>query len=166
MFPRVASGTALRLALAAALLAPGACGGKPSSPEKLFEKVAAYNLAGETGKIWDLLTDDARQRFIASIDGYRAVLRRNPDPNEKITRQFKCTRAEFMELSYVELFRRENLGNERALLDAKITDRSPDPRKPGEEVLTIPTPGGPRVYMRVRNENGRWGLVEMMVEAK
>jgi hypothetical protein len=165
---RVASALApaVRTLLCVALLAVSGCGGKPSTPEALFEKVAAYNLAGETGKIWDLMTDDARQKFKDGIEGYRTWLRRNPDPNEKLTRQYKCTRDEFMVLSYPELFRRENLGNERALVDAKIVDRSPDPRKPGEEVLTIPTPGGPRVYMRVRNEQGGWALVEFMVEAK
>lgn len=166
MLNRVASALAFAVALAVALLAAGGCGGKPSTPEKLFEKIAEYNLAGETGKIWDLMTEDARQRHIAAIDGYREWLRKNPDPNEKITRQFKCTRDEFKRLSYVELLRRENLGNERALVDAKITDRSPDPRKPNEEVLTIPTPGGPRVYMRVRNEGDGWALVEFMVEQK
>ncbi len=166
MFTRVASALAVASAalLLVALLAVSGCGGKPSTPEKLFEKIAAYNLAGESGKIWDLLTEDARKREIAAIEGYRDWLRKNPDPNEKITRQYKCTREEFMVLPWVELYRRENLGNERALVDAKIVDRSPDPRKPGEEVLTIPTPGGPRVYMRVRNEGGGWALVEVMVE--
>ena len=115
----------------------------------------------KTGEIWDLLTDDAKERERAAIDGYRDWIRRNPnDPTDKLFKQFKCTREEILTLPHVELYRRENLGNERGLQGAKIIDKTPDPRKPGEVILTVAPPAGPKVGMRMRQVEGGWKLVE------
>ena len=167
MQARVPSNAALASAwlLCLAVLAASGCNARPSTPEELFAQVAAYNESGQTVRIWELLTEDRRSREVKAIDAYRSWLRKNPSP-EELTRQFNSTREEFMTLPYAELYRRENLGRERALVEARIIDRSPDPRRPGDEVLTIQPPAGPRVYMRVRKAGGGWELDDVMVESK
>jgi hypothetical protein len=151
----------------AVLLVTAGCGGRPGSPEELYEKLAVLNGAGETGKIWDLLTDDAKAREIKVIDDERVFLKRNPDPtNLKGLKQFKCTRQEFDTLPYTEIYRRENLGNERALVDAKIVDKAPDPAAPADIILTVQSPLGSRFFIRTRPVEGGWGLVRIVSVAQ
>jgi hypothetical protein len=161
------TGTTLVLsaALAIAVAITAGCGSRPGSPEELYARIAELNAAGETGKIWDLLTDDARREQMKTIDDFRVTLRKNPG-TEKMVRQWKCTKDEFMTLSYVELFRRENLGNERAFVDAKITDRHADPNHPGDEILTVENSLGTTFYLRTRPVSGGWGLVQIIPRAK
>jgi hypothetical protein len=154
----------LAVALAAVLALTVTCGSRPGSPEELYARVAELNAAGETGKIWDLLTDDAREREIQAIDAFRETLRKNPG-TEKMVRQWNCTKEEFMVLSYVELYRRGNLGNERAFLDAKITDKQTDPRTPGDQILTVVNSLGTTFYVRTRPVSGGWGLVQIIARA-
>jgi hypothetical protein len=143
------------------------CGGRPGSPEELYAKVAELNGAGETGKIWDLLTDDAKERWIKVVDDERTFLKRNPDPtNLKGLKQFKCTREQFDTLPYTEIYSRENLGNERAFVDAKIVDKAPDPRAPADVILTVQSPLGTKFFLRTRPANGGWGLVEIVTVAQ
>src|ERR1041385_7351775 len=138
-----AAALALSLVLVAASVLAVGCGGRPSTPEALFAEVARLNERGETGKIWDLMTDEARKSFIDSIDGYRDWIRRNPnDPTDKLHRQFNAERQEILVLDYKELFHRENLGRERVLVGAKIIDKVPDTTRPDEEVLSIQAVGG------------------------
>ena len=68
----------LAIAIAFALAVAAGCGSRPGSPEELYARIAEYNAAGETGKIWDLLTEDARQRQIDAYDGFRKALAKNP----------------------------------------------------------------------------------------
>jgi hypothetical protein len=154
----------MAVALATVLAVAVACGGRPATPEELYARIAELNAKGETGKIWDLLTDDARQREIQTIDDFRATLSKNPG-TEKMVRQWNCTKEEFMTLSYVELYRRGNLGNERAFLDAKITDKQTDPRQPGDEILTVVNSLGTTFYVRTRPVPGGWGLVQIIARA-
>ena len=56
------------LCVALVLIVCAACGGRPNSPEALYARIAELNGAGETGKIWDLLTEDAKAREIKVID--------------------------------------------------------------------------------------------------
>lgn len=162
----LSAGVAICVLLAAvALLLPG-CGRRyPPTPEDLFAELQRLNEAGDSVAIWDsLLTPDARQRHVDAIDGYRKVIVGNPnDTTDRIFRQFKCTRSEVLTLSYVELFRRENLGNERALVGAKLVSKDADPRRPGEFMLKYETPGGPWVSMRARSVEGGYALVEFIV---
>jgi len=164
---RAVVSVALVVLVGAVALVCAACGGRPGSPEELYEKLAALNGAGETGKIWDLLTDDARAREIKVIDDERTFLKRNPDPtNLKGLKQFKCTREEFDTLPYVEIYRRENLGNERAFIDAKIVQRAPDPRAPADVILTVQSPLGTKFFIRTRPVEGGWGLVQIVSVAQ
>ena len=102
--------------LAIVLFVCAACGGRPGSPEELYEKLAELNGRGETGKIWDLLTDDARAREIKVIDDERMFLKRNPDPtNLKGLKQFNCTREEFDTFMRAEIARWAQV-----ITDAKI----------------------------------------------
>ena len=153
------------LALAAALVFAAGCGSRPGSPEELYERIAEYNAAGETGKIWDLLTDDARQREIKSIDDFRAMLAKNPGM-VKLVDQWKCTKEEFMTLPHSELYRRENLGNERAFVGATIKGKHADPTHPGEEILEVQNALGTTFFMRMRPVAGGWGLVETATRPK
>jgi hypothetical protein len=154
----------MAVALAAVLALTVTCGGRPGSPEELYARVAELNAAGETGKIWDLLTDDAREREIQAIEDFRVTLKKNPG-TEKMVRQWNCTKEEFQTLTYVELYRRGNLGNERAFLDAKITDKQTDPRQPGDEILTVVNSLGTTFYVRTRPVPGGWGLVQIIPRA-
>jgi hypothetical protein len=158
----VVSAACAALTLAAALaLTLGACSRKPQTPEALYEEIARLNAAGDTGRIWDLLTDDAKKREMAAMESYRDWIRRNPDDTtDKFFKQFKCTRQEILTKSDVELYCLENKGNERGLVDAKIVDKVPDPRKPGEVVLTVQPPAGPLVSFRMRQVPDGWQLVE------
>lgn len=161
---RVLSGAWASLVLFLCLgfvLAVVSCGGRPGSPEAVFEAVTKANERGETGKIWDLLTEDSRANFRQAIDGYRDVIRRNPnDATDKIFRQYHCERAEILTLPYDELFRRENLGREKLLVGATIKDKATDPTRPNEEVLSIVAPSG-KFLMRVRRTNDGYGLVQL-----
>jgi hypothetical protein len=161
------AGTAsvLAIALAFVVVLTAGCGSRPGSPEELYERIAELNAAGQTGRIWDLLTDDAREREMKTIDDFRVTLDRNPGV-EGLLKQFKCTKEEFKTLSYVEIYRRENLGNERAFVDATIKDKHPDPSKPGEVILTVENALGTTFYMRMREVAGGWGLVQIMPRAK
>ena len=152
---------ALAAALLVAFVLTAGCGGRPRTPEALYERIAELNAAGETGKIWDLLTDDARQQQVDNIDKFRETISKNPGV-EGLIKQWKCTKEEFYTLSYVELYRRENLGNERAYVDAKITDKHADPRNPGEQILTVVNSLGTTFYMRMRPVDGGWGLVQQI----
>jgi hypothetical protein len=159
------AGAAFRLALVLVLAA--ACGGRPGTPEDLYAKLAELNGKGETGRIWDLLTDDAKERWQKTIDDHRTFLKRNPDPtNLKTLKQFKCTREEFDTLPYTEIFRRENLGNERAFVDAKIVEKAPDPRAPADMILTVKSPLGTKFFLRTRPAGDGWGLVEIVTVAE
>ncbi len=163
-----ATATVLAAAASAILLcvlALAGCGaGRPGTPEALYEEFARLNAAGETGKMWDLLTPDRQRRFRETIDGYRAILARNDDPNEKTTAQFNCTREEFKRLPYVELFVRENLGRRRALVDAKIREHHPDVRRPGTEELIVQTPPGTRVHFWMKPMDDGWAIEDVQVE--
>ena len=164
MRPRTLSrltGTMLALPLALVL---AACGGRPGTPEELYERIAQLNAAGETGKIWDLLTPDAREQQVKNIDDFRITLQRNPG-TKGLVKQWNCTPEEFQTLSYVELYRRQNLGNERVLLDAKITDKHSDPRTPSDQILTVVNPFKTTFYMRMRPVDGGWGLVSITPKA-
>lgn len=162
MHVRVPSAAAALLVALLVVVCAG-CGSRPGSPEDLYAKLAALNGAGETGKIWDLLTDDAKAREIKVIDDERVFLRKNPDPtNLKGLKQFKCTREEFDTLPYTEIYRRENLGNDRAFIDAKIVERAPDPRAPADVILTVQSPLGTKFYLRTRPVEGGWGLVQIV----
>jgi hypothetical protein len=156
---------ALAAALLVAFLLTAGCGGRPDTPEALYERIAQLNAAGETGKIWDLLTPDAREQQVKNIEDFRVTLRKNPGV-EGLVKQWKCTKDEFLTLSYVELYRRENLGNERAFLDAKITDKHADPRVPGDQILTVENSLGTTFYLRMRPVDGGWGLVQIIPRAK
>src|SRR5262245_16569488 len=103
------------LVLALALAFGAGCGSRPGRAEDLYARLAEYNAAGETGKIWDLLTDDARRQQIKVIDDFRVTVRKNPGA-EKLIAQWKCTKEEFLTLPHAELYRRENEGNERAFV--------------------------------------------------
>lgn len=155
----------LTLALAAVLGLATTCGGRPGTPEELYARIAELNAAGETGKIWDLLTDDAREREMQAIDDFRRTLRKNPGTT-KLVRQWNCTPEEFQVLPYVELYRRGNLGNERAFLDAKITDKQSDPRLPEDQILTVVNSLGTTFYLRMRPVSGGWGLVQIIARGK
>ena len=149
------------------LLVASGCGGRPGSPEALYAKIAELNGAGETGKIWDLLTDDAKAREIKVIDDERMFLKKNPDPtNLKGLKQFKCTRQEFDTLPYTEIYRRENLGNERAFIDAKILETASDPRAPADVIVTVVSPLGTKFFLRTRPVGGGWGLVQIVSVAQ
>ena len=166
MHPRVPSARAA-LCVALLLVVCAACGGRPSSPEALYAKLAVLNGAGETGKIWDLLTDDAKAREIKVIDDERMFLKKNPDPtNLKGLKQFKCTRQEFDTLPYTEIYRRENLGNERAFIDAKILETASDPRAPADVIVTVVSPLGTKFFLRTRPVDGGWGLVQIVSVAQ
>lgn len=156
---------ALATALLVAFVLTAGCGNRPGTPEELYERIAQLNAAGETGKIWDLLTEDARQQQVQNIDTFRVTLSKNPG-TEGLVKQWKCTKEEFMTLPYVELYRRENLGNERAFLDAKITDKHADPRNPGDQILTVVNSLGTTFYLRMRPVDGGWGLVQIVPRAK
>src|SRR5262245_33515050 len=155
----------LAIAIAFALAVAAGCGSRPGSPEALYAKIAEYNAAGETGKIWDLLTDDARQQQRKVIDDFRVTLARNPG-TERLVAQWECTKEEFMTLPHEELYRRENLGNERAFVDAKIKGKHADPTHPGDEILEVENPLGTTFYLRMRPVAGGWGLVEISPRAK
>ena len=166
MKPRVAS-VAIVCVVAAAVIAGaiGAVGGfgspLPQTPDELFERIAAYQLAGESCKIWDLLADEGRKQQIDGFDAHRRLLTHNNDPNETLTRNnFNCTREEFLRMSNVQIFSSENRGRERAFVDAKITDRQVDPRSPGDIYLTVDAPTGLRVTMHMRHVDGGWRWVE------
>jgi hypothetical protein len=136
----------------------------PRTPDELFERICEYQLAGESGKIWDLLTEDGRARQIEGFEAHRRLLTRNYDPNETLTRNnFNCTREEFLQMSNVQIFASENRYRHRALVDAKITDRHVDPRSPDDMYLTVDTPTGVRVTMHVRKVEGGWRWVENTV---
>jgi hypothetical protein len=136
----------------------------PQTPDELFERFCKYQLAGESGKIWDLLTDEGRRRQIEGFEAHRRLLTHNPDPNETLTRNnFNCTREEFLRMSNVQIFESENKGRERALVDAKIVDRQKDPKAPDDMYLMIDTPTGVRVTMHVQHVDGGWRWVENWV---
>lgn len=158
------TGATFALAAALVLLVAAGCGSRPGSPEELFARVAELNAAGESGKIWDLLTDDAREKQMKTIDDFRVTLRKNPG-TEKLVAQWKCTKEEFMTLDYVELFRRENLGNERAFVDAKIVEKHADTTVPGDQILTVENPLKTTFYLRMRPVKGGWGLVQIIPRA-
>ena len=90
-------------------------------------------------------------------------LKKNPDPtNLKGLKQFKCTRQEFDTLPYTEIYRRENLGNERAFIDAKILETASDPRAPADVIVTVVSPLGTKFFLRTRPVDGGWGLVQIV----
>src|SRR6185503_2202772 len=123
------SAVALVAIVAALAIAFGLGSSLPQSPDALLEKFRAYQMAGEYGKIWDLLTEDGRAEQIKGYDAHRRLLTHSPDPNETLTRNnFNCTREEFLRMSNVQIFESQSRGTERALVDAKITDRNVDPR--------------------------------------
>jgi hypothetical protein len=163
---RVLSGAILTMLLLGPLLLLTACGGRPSTPESLFEEVVRLNSRGESGRIWDLLTEDARQSFIQSIDGYRAYIRGNPnDTTDKFYKQFHVERREVLTMSYVDLFIRENEGRKRAFEGAQIKEKTPDPTQPDEEILTVEGAAG-TFYMRVRKLPNGYGLVKIDVRPR
>jgi hypothetical protein len=136
----------------------------PQTPDELFERICKYQLAGETGKIWDLLTDEGRRQQIEGFEAHRRLLTRNNDPNETLTRNnFNCTREEFLRMSNVQVFISENRGRERALVDAKIVERHTDPKSPDDMYLMIDTPTGVRVTMHVKHVDGGWRWVDNSV---
>jgi hypothetical protein len=136
----------------------------PQTPDELFERFRKYQLAGETGKMWDLLTDEGRRKQIEGFEAHRRLLTRNNDPNETLTRNnYNCTREEFLRMSNVQVFGKTNLGYERALVDAKIVERQTDPKSPDDVYLVIDTPTGVRVTMHVQHVDGGWGWVENWV---
>jgi hypothetical protein len=154
----------LVLAVLLAALSAASCGGSlPGSPEELYAEIARLNGAGDTEGTWYLLTDDARRDFEQAIDGYRKVIRGNPDDKtDKFFEQFRCSRQEVLTLPYLELWKRENQGRERVFIGAKIVDKQPDPRKPDEVILTVEPPAGPKVLIRVRHVAKGWALCAMM----
>jgi hypothetical protein len=162
--PRVLAVLApLSAAALLSVLACVGCGGRPSTPEELFATLADLNEKGETGKMWDLYTDEARNREMAKIDGYREVLRKNPG-RDKLWTQFNVEKPEdILTLSYVELYRRENEPYHRALVGWKIIDKQQDPRHPDEVVVTAKVPKN-RVHMRAKQVGSGWGLVEFIVQ--
>jgi hypothetical protein len=90
----------------------------------------------------------------------RDLVAKNPGA-AKLTEQYRCTVEEFMRLPYVEIYRRENQGRERLLEDAKIVDKQPDPKIPGDVMLTAKNPGGVTFLFRARPLDGGWALVQM-----
>jgi hypothetical protein len=136
----------------------------PQSPDEVFERFCQYQLAGETGKIWDLLTDEGRQQQIDGFEAHRHLLTHNNDPNEVLTwNNFHVTREEFLRMSNVQIYIAENRGKERAMVDSKIVDRQTDPKSPDDVYLAIDTPTGVRVTMHVKKVDGGWRLVENWV---
>ncbi len=131
----------------------------PQSPEALFAKIADYQAAGETGKIWDLLSDEGREEQVRGFEAHRKLIRQ--DPNEKLTRQYNCSREEFMRMSDVQIYCKENEGREHALDGAKIVERRSDPREPDEVYLSIETPANLGVTMHAKHVAGGWRLVDM-----
>jgi len=155
------------LAIVAAIGVAGFGSSLPQSPDELFEKFREYQMAGDNGKLWDLLTEDGRKAQIAGYDAHRHLLRTNDDPNETLTRNnFNCTREQFLRMSDVEIFDSQNKGYERALVDAKIVDRRTDPHSPDDMYLTIDTPTGIGVFMHVRHVSGGWRWVENRLRVK
>jgi hypothetical protein len=130
----------------------------PSSPEALFAEVQELQVQGEYGKIWDLFTDERREAEMKGIDGMRRTLARNPGA-QNLVKQYHCTLEEFQRLSYVQIFVREHQGLERVLVNAKIADRQPDPRRPDEVTLTIHVEDGSRLAMRAKQVQGGWRLM-------
>jgi hypothetical protein len=169
MKTRVASVVAVSLVAAGVIVAAlavvfGVGSSLPQSPDELFERFCAYQAAGDTGKLWDLLTEDARQKQIDGFEAHRRLLTHNPDPNETLTRNnFNCTREEFLRMSNAQVFANTNRGYERALVDAKIVERQTDPKSPDDMYLMIDTPTGVRVTMHIRHVDGGWRWVENWV---
>ncbi len=130
----------------------------PSSPEALFARLCEYQLAGETGRMWDLLTEDARDDNRRGFAAHRKVIQQ--DPNEKLTSQYNCTREEFLRMSDVQIYCSENRGKERALVGAEIVGRTDD-KSSNEAYLDISTPSGVRLTLRARHEDGGWRWVSM-----
>lgn len=157
--------TLIALVLTALLTAFTGCGpSRPGTPEELYEQVARHNATNDFGKIWDLYTDDAKKAQMHAIDETRKTLRLNPHPsNDSLLKQWKSTREELFNLSYVELLRRESQGFERVFVDAKIIETKANPQDPNEVYVTIEPPAGPRVIMRARKVEGGWGLVQLLV---
>lgn len=136
-------------------------GGRPRSPEELYELVAKLTQESRMGEVWDLQTEDAKQEFRDTISGHRNLMTRNPGLT--MTDQYHCSRDEFMTLPFEEIYSRENRGRERVFAGAKIIAKDTDPRFPDEVVLTIEPPAGPLVLMQARKVGRGWGLVRCRV---
>lgn len=163
---RAAIVSLLSSALAVLLLgALAGCGGRPGTPEELFERVALHNERGDTAGIWDLLVEESRREFVDRIDDMRTLLAKNPG-SRNLARQFNCTFEEFMTLPHDQIYVRENQGREQALVGAKITDKQPDPKRPSDVVLFIESPYGLVFNLRARQVEGGWGLVQIQMRPK
>lgn len=152
------------LVLVAVGLLPG-CGSRPETAEALLLRIAELNSQGKTKAIWGLMTDEARDGFRETVDKLKVFVERNPDPKNEglITKQFNCTVKEFYTLPVIEIFERENQGNERVLEGVRLVDQFPDPEDPRNTIVVWESDATIRPQQMVcrQVDDGTWLLIRL-----
>jgi len=144
----------------------GACGGSGlDSPEAVFYKVQELNESGELRKIWDLYTDDERERQGRSYDEYRQFLLANPLPvnREKCIENFRVEPEQLAGMTHVEIFAQQVGEPTRRgwLRGAQITSVEAAPDVPDGMRVHWKTAQGMKNTMLTQYIDGAWYLITL-----
>jgi len=166
ILPALVVPTALGVLLLGILTLASACGRRGlESPEAVFHRVQDLNERGELRKIWDLFTDDERERQGRAYDEYRSFLATNPLPGnrEKCIENFRVTPEALATMSHVEIFVQQvSEPTRRAWLrGAKILDVEPAPDVPNGMRVRWETAQGLRSTMLTQYVDDGWYLITL-----
>lgn len=164
--PALVAGTALwALLLGLVTLLPACGGGGLESPEAVFARVQELNERGELRKIWDLFTEEERQRQGRAFDEYRQFLATNPLPinREKCVENFRVPPETLATMTHVEMFVQQVSEPTRRgwLRGAKILDVEPAPDVPNGMRVRWETAQGLRSTMLTQYVDDGWYLITL-----
>lgn len=169
--PRNAPALSVRTALCrlllvlAPLLLAGCGGGGLESPEAVFARVQELNLEGRIREIWDLYTEEERQRQSRVYADYKVFLQRNPAPinREKCLENFRVTPEELMAMGPAEIYVQQVAEPSRRtwLVGARIISVDPAPDRPGCQRVLWETAQGIRSSMLTQYVDDGWYLVTL-----
>jgi hypothetical protein len=164
--PALVVRAALAGLLACCVLLTAACGGGGlESPEAVFARVQELNASGELRKIWDLYTEDERQRQSSAYEQYKSFLQRNPvqSNREKCIENFRVEPEELMRMTPVEIYVQQvSEPSRRTWLEgARILSKEPAPDIPDAVRVTWETAQGMKSTMIAQYVDGGWYLVTL-----
>ena len=166
ILPSLAVRTTLSLLLLCFSVLLASCGRVgEDSPEAVFYRVQELNASGQVRKIWDLYTQEERERQGRAYDEYRQWLAANPLPlnRQKCIDNYRVEPEQLAGMTHVQIFEQQvSEPSRRAWLKgAKIIDVEAAPDVENGMRVRWETAQGMRNTMLVQHVDGAWYMMTL-----